>query len=107
MSEPEAPPAADWEVYHAVRAACHCGYQAELVRCSCRISRDVSWAESIKDPHDGLASAKEAIGPHLEQTGHRLPTLEHRFVYSAGDDVRDFRTWDEALKAGEPEPSSA
>jgi hypothetical protein len=92
----------DWEVYHAVHAQCPCGFRPELVRCDCEVSRTTAFAATVKDVHPGLAAAREAIQPHLDQTGHRFPTLEHRFVYAADGVTQDFRTWDEAVAAGSP-----
>ena len=93
----------DWEVHHAVRACCPCGYQTELIRCGCDVSRQVSWDERKTDTHAGLAAAREAAQAHLDQTGHRLPVLEHRFVLECASDgtVQDFRAYPEAIEAGE------
>jgi len=95
--------AREWDVHHAVRACCPCGYQAELSRCGCDISRQVSWDDRKKDVHDGLDRARQAAQAHLDQTGHKLPVLEHRFVLECvSDDTRqDFRAYPEAIEAGE------
>jgi hypothetical protein len=94
--------AGSYEIYHAVRACCPCGYSTELVRCSCSVSREISFDEVKKVPHDALAKAREAAAPHLQQTGHKLPTLEHRFVLVRGGETQDFRAYTDAAAAAEP-----
>jgi hypothetical protein len=92
--------AGSFEIYHAVKACCPCGYATELVRCGCSVSPDVSFDEVKKsEAHDALAKARELAQPHLQQTGHKLPVLEHRFVLARGGETQDFRAYTEATAA--------
>ena len=101
--------AGSYEIYHAVKACCPCGYSTELVRCGCSVSSDVSFDTAKKtDPHDALVKARELAQPHLQQTGHTFPVLEHRFVLARGDAVQDFRAYTDATAAaGEPAGAAA
>lgn len=92
--------AGSFEIYHAVKACCPCGYSTELVRCGCSVSQDVSFDDVKKtEAHDALARARELAQPHLQQTGHKLPVLEHRFVLERGGEIQDFRAYTEATAA--------
>lgn len=98
-----------YEIYHAVKACCPCGYSTELVRCGCSVSKDVSFDDVKKtDVHDALARARELAQPHLQQTGHKFPVLEHRFVLARGGSTQDFRAYAEATAAaGQPAGAAA
>ena len=92
--------AGSFEIYHAVRACCPCGYSTELVRCGCSVSQDVSFDDVKKtEAHAALAQARELAQPHLQQAGHKLPVLEHRFVLARGGELQDFRAYTEATEA--------
>ena len=101
--------AGGYEIYHAVKASCPCGYSTELVRCGCSVSKDVSFDEATKaDVHDALAKARELAQPHLQQTGHTFPVLEHRFVLARAGATQDFRAYTDATAAaGEPAGAAA
>jgi len=93
----------DWEIHHAVQACCPCGFTTALVRCGCAVSRSEAWEEHKKEPHEALDGARAAIQPHLDQTGHTFPVLEHRFVLVRADGTtQDFRAYPEAVEAAEP-----
>ena len=93
--------AGSYEIYHAVRACCPCGYTTELVRCSCAVSSSTAFDEVKKLEHDALAKARDLCSGHLQQTGHKLPVLEHRFVLARGGQVQDFRAYTDATAAAE------
>jgi hypothetical protein len=89
-----------FEIYHAVKACCPCGYSTELVRCGCSVSKDVPYDDVKKtEGHDALVKARELAQPHLEQTRHKFPVLEHRFVLARGGETQDFRAYTEATAA--------
>jgi hypothetical protein len=98
--------AGSYEIYHAVRACCPCGYTTELVRCSCAVSASTAFDEVKKAEHDALAKARELAQPHLQQTGHKLPVLEHRFVLARDGQTQDFRAYTDATAAAE-QPAGA
>ncbi len=92
--------AGSFEIYHAVKACCPCGYSTELVRCSCSVSESVSFDDvKLTEPHDALTKARELAQLHLQQTGHKFPVLEHRFVLVRGGETQDFRAYTEATAA--------
>ena len=90
-----------YEIYHAVRACCPCGFTTELVRCSCAVSASTPFDEVKKAEHAALAQARDLCADHLKATGHKLPVLEHRFVLSRSGNVQDFRAYTDATAAAE------
>lgn len=98
--------AGSYEIYHAVRACCPCGYTTELVRCGCAVSATVSFDEAKKAEHTALAQARQLCEAHLQQSGHKLPVLEHRFVLERGGATQDFRAYTDATAAAE-QPAGA
>lgn len=98
--------AGSYEIYHTVRACCPCGYVTELVRCGCGVSATTPFEEVKTAEHAALALARELAQPHLQQTGHKLPVLEHRFVLARGGETQDFRAYTDATAAAE-QPAGA
>lgn len=95
-----------YEIYHAIKACCPCGFTTELVRCGCAVSNTTAFDEVKKIEHDALAQARALAQPHLDQTGHKLPVLEHRFVLARGGETQDFRAYTDATAAAE-QPTGA